>query len=87
MEAFEEYEIVVGTYEEFVLGYKIVSELKNPEKCELAPSFTVKSHCGPVRYITHRYDLSSNMPFLLPDPPVPGPNTWCLEVVMKYARY
>jgi len=49
MEAFAEYEIVVGTYEEFVLGYKIVPELKNPEKCELAPSFTVKSHCGPVR--------------------------------------
>ena len=50
MEVFADYEIVVGTYEEFVLGYKIVPELKNVEKCELVPSFTAKSHCGPVRY-------------------------------------
>ena len=57
MEAFAEYEIVVGTYEEFVLGYKIVPELKNLEKCELAPSFTVKSHCGPVRYYIYLHDL------------------------------
>jgi len=51
MEAFADYEIVVGTYEEFVLGYKIVPELKNVEKCELVPSFTAKSHCGPVRSV------------------------------------
>ena len=50
MEAFGEHEILVGTYEEFVLGYKIVPELKDAEKCSLVPSFTVKSHCGPVRY-------------------------------------
>jgi protein MAK11 len=49
MEAFSEHEILVGTYEEFVLGYKIVPELKDAEKCSLVPSFTVKSHCGPVR--------------------------------------
>ena len=51
MEAFSEHEILVGTYEEFVLGYKIVPELKDSEKCSLVPSFTTKSHCGPVRYI------------------------------------
>jgi len=49
MEAFADYEIVVGTYEEFVLGYKIVPELKNVDRCELVQSFTSKSHCGPVR--------------------------------------
>jgi len=49
MEAFADYEIVVGTYEEFVLGYKIVPQLKNVEKCDLVQSFTSKSHCGPVR--------------------------------------
>ena len=49
MEAFADYEIVVGTYEEFVLGYKIVPQLKNIEKCDLVQSFTTKSHCGPVR--------------------------------------
>lgn len=49
MEAFADFEIVVGTYEEFVLGYKIEPELKNVEKCSLVPSFTSKSHCGPVR--------------------------------------
>jgi len=49
MEELVEHEILVGTYEEFVLGYKIVPELKNTDHCELVPSFTVKSHCGSVR--------------------------------------
>jgi len=49
MEAFAEYEILVGTYEEFVLGYKIVPHLKSQDKCDLVQSFTVKSHVGPVR--------------------------------------
>ena len=51
MEAFGDYEILVGTYEEFVLGYKIVPELKDGDACSLVPSFTVKSHCGPVRSV------------------------------------
>jgi len=54
-------EILVGTYEEFVLGYKVVPALKDEvkvdlaedeEKLELVQSFTVKAHCGPVRSIT-----------------------------------
>jgi len=51
MEVFNGYEILVGTYEEFVLGYKIVAELKGGAACSLVPSFTVKSHCGPVRSV------------------------------------
>lgn len=49
MEAFSQHEILVGTYEEFVLGYKVVPTLKDEENCELVQSFTVKAHCGPVR--------------------------------------
>jgi len=51
MEAFAEHEILVGTYEEYVLGYNIVPHLKETDKCDLVQSFTVKGHCGPVRSI------------------------------------
>eukprot|EP00092_Neocalanus_flemingeri_P008804 GFUD01009477.1.p1 GENE.GFUD01009477.1~~GFUD01009477.1.p1 ORF type:complete len:382 (+),score=87.60 GFUD01009477.1:57-1202(+) len=51
MEEFAEHEILVGTYEEFVLGYKMVPHLKSSEGCDLVQSFTAKSHCGPVRSI------------------------------------
>jgi len=52
MDAFSSYEILIGTYEEYVLAYKIVPTLKDEENCELVQSFTVKAHCGPVRSLT-----------------------------------
>jgi len=52
MELIASHEIVVGTYEEYVLGYKIVPHLKKAKGCDLVQSFTVKSHCGSVRSIS-----------------------------------
>jgi len=43
--------IVVGTYEEFVLGYKISKLFKTKDEYELELSFTQKAHIGPVRSI------------------------------------
>jgi len=47
-----EHEILVGTYEEFVLGYKIVKKDEEEGKFDLVPSFNVKAHCGPVRSLS-----------------------------------
>jgi len=44
-----DHEILVGTYEEFVLGYRVRPKLKAPGQYELEQSFTAKAHCGPVR--------------------------------------
>lgn len=54
MEGLGEHVILVGTYEEFVLGYKIVAGLKDDsnETCELVQNFHVKAHCGPVRSLS-----------------------------------
>jgi len=45
----EDTEILVGTYEEFLLGYKISKKLKTKDEYDLELSFTLKAHCGPVR--------------------------------------
>jgi protein MAK11 len=52
MEGLGEHEILVGTYEQYVLGYKIAAVgLKDEEKWELTPTFNVHAHSGPVRSI------------------------------------
>lgn len=44
------FEVLVGTYEEFVLGFKLN---KNPEGgWEFVPSFTNHSHCGSIRAVS-----------------------------------
>ena len=59
MAAFKDYEILVGTYEEYVIGYKLVPQLKC-SKYDLVQDFTVKAHVGPVRCLTtgSRYAVS-----------------------------
>ena len=52
MALFNDYEILVGTYEEYVIGYKLVSQLKSSTKYDLVQDFTVKAHVGPVRCLT-----------------------------------
>lgn len=44
-----DHEIMLGTYEEFILGYKIVKKLKTKDEYELEPSFHARAHIGPVR--------------------------------------
>jgi len=51
MQIFKDHEILVGTYEEYVLGYKLVPKLKRSD-CELIQTFTCRGHSGPVRSIT-----------------------------------
>ena len=46
---FTEFEILVGTYDEYVIGYIHFNPGIN---YDLNPNFTVKGHLGPVRYIT-----------------------------------
>ena len=41
-------EILVGTYEEYVIGYRLGKE--EGGKTKLEQTFTARSHCGPVRY-------------------------------------
>ena len=50
MEELVEHEILVGTYEEFVLGYKIVPELKNTDRCELVQSFLFSHNTASFLY-------------------------------------
>jgi len=40
---------MVGTYEEFILGFKIEQKLKSKDEFELIPTFTQRAHVGPVR--------------------------------------
>jgi len=44
-----EHEIMVGTYEEFILGFKISKKIKTDGEYELTQTFTQRSHVGPVR--------------------------------------
>ena len=46
MDLLEGYEILVGTYEEYVLGFYPAGLSTG-----LTPSFTDHGHCGPVRSI------------------------------------
>jgi len=52
MARYKDYEVLVGTYEEYVLGFRLTPQLKSERKYELLPSFSVKAHCGPVRCLT-----------------------------------
>lgn len=56
MEGLEEHEILVGTYEHFVLGYNIANCLKGEdtleERCDLIQTFNVQGHSGPVRSLS-----------------------------------
>ena len=53
MAAFTNHEILVGTYEEYLLGYKLSAQLKSDNrKYDLTQNFTVKAHVGPVRCVT-----------------------------------
>ena len=52
MAQFKDYEVLVGTYEEYVLGFKLTPQLKSKTKYDLVPNFSVKAHCGPVRCLT-----------------------------------
>ena len=52
MAQYKDYEVLVGTYEEYVLGFRLTPQLKSERKYELAASFSVKAHCGPVRCLT-----------------------------------
>jgi protein MAK11 len=61
MAAFTDHEILVGTYEEYLLGYKLSAQLKSDNrKYDLTQNFTVKAHVGPVRCVTtgSRYAVS-----------------------------
>ena len=49
---FNDYEILVGTYEEYVMGFKLSPQIKSSTKYNLPQNFTVKAHVGPVRCIT-----------------------------------
>jgi len=49
MEGLAGHELLVGTYEEFVLGYKIVKDEEDEAGCKLEPTFTSRAHCGPIR--------------------------------------
>jgi len=49
MAALEDWELMVGTYEEFILGFKIEKKLKSKDEFELIPTFTQRAHVGPVR--------------------------------------
>lgn len=49
MAQFKDYEILVGTYEEYVLGFKLTPQLKTSTKYDLVSNFSVKAHNGPVR--------------------------------------
>jgi len=49
---FNDYEILVGTYEEYVMGFKLSPQIKSTTKYDLTQNFTVKAHVGPVRCIT-----------------------------------
>ena len=49
---FNDYEILVGTYEEYVIGFKLTAQIKSSTKYDLTQNFTVKAHVGPVRCIT-----------------------------------
>ena len=46
MESLKDYEILLGTYEEFVLGYKLNENIRKPE---FEASFADHSHAGSVR--------------------------------------
>ena len=52
MAQYKDYEVLVGTYEEYVLGFRLSPQLKSVTKYDLLPSFSVKAHCGPVRCLT-----------------------------------
>ena len=53
MAAFTDHEILVGTYEEYLLGYKLSAQLKSDNrKYDLTQNFTVKAHVGPVCCVT-----------------------------------
>jgi len=45
-------EILVGTYEAFLLGFKVIKSSENKGHYELIPSFTTRAHVGPVRCVT-----------------------------------
>jgi len=53
LEGLGQHVLLAGTYEEFVIGYKIVGvkseDEESSDKCSLIPDFTVRAHCGPVR--------------------------------------
>ena len=49
MAVFTDLEILLGTYDEYVIGYKHFNPGIN---YDLNPNFTVKVHLGPVRCIT-----------------------------------
>jgi len=51
MEKFKDHVIVIGTYEEFVLGYQLAPKIKKKSECELSISFTCRGHSGPVRCV------------------------------------
>ena len=52
MAVFTDFEILVGTYEEYVIGYKLVPQIKPSINYDLVQNFVVKAHLGPVRCIT-----------------------------------
>jgi len=52
MAVFDGYEILVGTYEEYLMSYKLVPQIKSNNHYDLLQSFTVKAHVGPVRCVT-----------------------------------
>jgi len=52
MAVFDGYEILVGTYEEYLMSYKLVPQIKSSNHYDLVQSFTVKAHVGPVRCVT-----------------------------------
>jgi len=52
MAQYKDYEVLVGTYEEYVLGFALTPQLKSSTKYDLVPNFSVKAHSGPVRCLT-----------------------------------
>lgn len=47
-----DYELVAGTYEEFVIGYKINRKMKTKDEYEFSQTFTQRAHVGPVRSLS-----------------------------------
>lgn len=45
-------EILVGTYEAFLLGFRVIKSSETKGHYELTPSFTTRAHVGPVRCVT-----------------------------------
>ena len=60
MAVFDGYEILVGTYEEYLMSYKLVPQIKSSNHYDLVQSFTVKAHVGPVRCVTSGTGCETN---------------------------